>query len=594
MSEDFVSSAETRGANRYFDVAILGGGLAGQCLARQLRHELPQLSVAVIDMLTRPLPEAAFKVGEATVEMGAHYLSEAVGLSDNLKDRQLIKAGLRYFMGDAGGPFEERPEIGISTEPVFDTYLIDRGRLENDLRSMNESDGIELMEGAKVDDVELATDDSPHVVTYRLAKAGAAETLSARWVVDATGRRRLLQRKLDLGKPEDSYCSAAWFRVQGTVDVEDLVDRSKRDWHGRVPQGMRHKAVVHLLGEGYWIWVIPLPSDTTSIGIVADERIHPTSAYATKKKASTWLANHEPALAKHLEAYPRLDFRVMKRYSYSAERVFSGDRWACVGEAGVFADPFYAPGIDMIGLGNTLTIEMMRRDFDGRLEGSDVDEWNKWFIALNQALTHNIQAGFPNFGRPTPTTAKIMWDFAAAWGYQAPHVFNQTYLDSDLFKQYRVATSQFALLSHRMLNLFRDWAALPPGSSYRYLDYFSLRYVLELRERNLKAGKSAEEVLEDAKLNMATLEELAQVLFLIAVADQFPEHMSRFKDPVWLNVWGIGMDPSRWEADGLFEPRTEPRDLTSMRDDLFRGFNLSFNADEVSDELEVAGSDVSR
>lgn len=590
-----MSSIETSEANGAFDVAILGGGLAGQTLARQLHRELPQLSIAVIDMLARPLPEAAFKVGEATVEMGAHYLSDVVGLTDYLSDRQLLKMGLRYFMGDTSGPFEERPEIGISSMPRFDTFLIDRGRLENDLRAMNESAGIELVEGAKVDDVDLATDDGPHVVTYRLDKGGDAETISARFVVDATGRRRLLQRKLDLGQSEDSYCSAAWFRVEGKVDVEDLVDRSNRDWHGRVPQGMRHLAVVHLLGEGYWVWIIALASNSTSIGIVTDERIHPTSTYATKEKALTWLAKHEPVMAKYLESFPRMDFRVMKRYSYSAKRVFSVDRWACVGEAGVFADPFYSPGIDMIGVGNTIAVEMIRRDLEDRLEESVVDEWNQWFIALNQALTHNIQAGFPNFGRPTPTAAKIMWDFAAAWGYQAPHVFNRTYLDRDVFRQYRAATSKFAFLSSRMQKLFRDWAQLPPGrSSYRYLDYFSLRYVLDLRDRNLQAGKSADELIEDAKLNMATLEELAQVLFLAAVEDQFPNHLSRFEEPVWLNVWGIGMDPSRWEADGLFEPRTEPRDLTPIRDDLFRGLELHSDADELSDELEVAARGASR
>ena len=47
-----------------FDVVICGGGLAGLMLARHLRLELPQLSVAVIDRLVRPLPEAAFQGGQ--------------------------------------------------------------------------------------------------------------------------------------------------------------------------------------------------------------------------------------------------------------------------------------------------------------------------------------------------------------------------------------------------------------------------------------------------------------------------------------------------------------------------------------------------
>ena len=44
-----------------FDVVILGGGLAGGCLARQLRMEAPQLRVLVVEKRRHPVPEAAFK-----------------------------------------------------------------------------------------------------------------------------------------------------------------------------------------------------------------------------------------------------------------------------------------------------------------------------------------------------------------------------------------------------------------------------------------------------------------------------------------------------------------------------------------------------
>ena len=58
------------------DVVICGGGLAGLLLARQLRQQMPDLSVAVIDRMARPLPDAAHKVGESSVELGCQYLEE--------------------------------------------------------------------------------------------------------------------------------------------------------------------------------------------------------------------------------------------------------------------------------------------------------------------------------------------------------------------------------------------------------------------------------------------------------------------------------------------------------------------------------------
>ncbi|MCA9611955.1 MAG: FAD-dependent oxidoreductase, partial [Myxococcales bacterium] len=49
-----------------YDVIVCGGGLAGLTLAYQLRQELPDASVAVVERQKRPLPEAAHKVGESS------------------------------------------------------------------------------------------------------------------------------------------------------------------------------------------------------------------------------------------------------------------------------------------------------------------------------------------------------------------------------------------------------------------------------------------------------------------------------------------------------------------------------------------------
>jgi hypothetical protein len=64
-----------------FDVVICGGGLAGLLLARQLRRDLPELSVALVERVARPLPDACHKVGESSVELGSQYL-ERLGLRD--------------------------------------------------------------------------------------------------------------------------------------------------------------------------------------------------------------------------------------------------------------------------------------------------------------------------------------------------------------------------------------------------------------------------------------------------------------------------------------------------------------------------------
>ena len=107
-------------------------------------------------------------------------------------------------------------------------------------------------------------------------------------------------------------------------------------------QGDRAMSTNHLMGEGYWVWLIRLASGATSVGIVADPAFHPFGNFNTLAKARAWLAEHEPQCAAVLTEHEHLikDFRVMKHYSHGVAKVFDGrDRWCLTGDAGVFLDP---------------------------------------------------------------------------------------------------------------------------------------------------------------------------------------------------------------------------------------------------------------
>ena len=129
------------------DVAILGGGLAGLTLALQLKKKRPQCSIVVLEKGAHPAPEAAFKVGESTVEVAAHYFSEVLGLKEHIRARQLPKLGLRCFFQNAQSErLEHRVEFGSNSFFSRSTYQIDRGRFENHLRDEVQRVGVVLLQ----------------------------------------------------------------------------------------------------------------------------------------------------------------------------------------------------------------------------------------------------------------------------------------------------------------------------------------------------------------------------------------------------------------------------------------------------------------
>ena len=87
-----------------FDVVIAGGGLAGLTLARQLHLEAPHLRVLVCEKRRHPVPEAAFKVGESSVEIGAHYFKTIVDLEGAPRARSPSETGSALLL-----PAREQP-----------------------------------------------------------------------------------------------------------------------------------------------------------------------------------------------------------------------------------------------------------------------------------------------------------------------------------------------------------------------------------------------------------------------------------------------------------------------------------------------------
>src|SRR3954467_5459720 len=174
-----------------FDAVIMGGGLAGLMLALQLRQRFSDLRVLVLERRAHPVPHAAHKVGESSVEIGAHYFDTVLGLKAHMDEKQLRKFGFRFFFSEGRSDIEAVTEIGASRYLSVPSYQIDRGIFENFLGEEVQRRGIEFVDEALVENIELSESArEPHLIEWR---AGAERhRTEARWLVDACGRAGLL------------------------------------------------------------------------------------------------------------------------------------------------------------------------------------------------------------------------------------------------------------------------------------------------------------------------------------------------------------------------------------------------------------------
>ncbi|MFT5248191.1 MAG: flavin-dependent dehydrogenase [Gammaproteobacteria bacterium] len=498
-----------------YDVAILGGGLAGLTLSLQLKQAKPDIKIIVLERRDAAADQAAHKVGESTVELGTYYLREVLNLKNYLDAKQLPKHGLRFFLSPhLRDQIHKRVELGPREFLPVPSHQVDRGSLENDMADMSKELGNEIVLGAKVTQVDI--DDELHTVAY--AVDGQEAQVQCRWAVDATGRASLLKRKLGFAESIEHHVSSAWFRLDYKVDVDTWSDDP--NWHSKVKTGLRHLSTIHLMGKGYWVWIIPLVGDRTSVGIVADEKIHPLASYNKLDKALAWINEHEPQFGEELAKLTDkvLDFKIMKHFAHNSGETFSTDHWAVTGESGMFGDPFYSPGTDFISMSNTLVSDLILRD----LADEDIFFRTKFYAQVFRSLYDNWMPLYVDqyqmWGNTQVMLTKILWDWTAYWGINCMLFINDGLTDIPLMKSMiagpKAMLNRYAELSMQMQHLFRDWTPSENGEfSERYIDPFDLDFMRVLQEDIVDKQADMEILKSKLLANMDMLEVIAAEIF---------------------------------------------------------------------------------
>lgn len=512
-----------------YDVIVLGGGFAGLTLALHLKREFPELSILVLERQRHPLRPAAHKVGESTVELAAHYLGDLLGLREHLEHAQIKKFGLRYFFSEGRKDIENIVEFGPRRPLPVPSYQLDRGILETFLGEEVRRVGIDFRDGASVGRLDVGSGRTDHAVGFR---SGNSEyTASARWLIDASGRAGLLRQRFGLTRDNDHRVNAVWLRVDSRIDIDKW--SGDRDWLSRCTPQERWRSTNHMMGPGYWVWLIPLSSGAHSIGIVADGTMHPLKDMASFDRALNWLRHRQPMVAEAISDRrdALMDFRFLRNYSYGCARAFSTNRWALTGEAAFFTDPFYSPGADFIAISNTYIVSLIGHDRQGLDLSPYVRAYEQIFLQLYENALSLVRHQYPLFGNARVLPMKALWDGTYYWGVLCQLAMNGRLADLELLQAVSAELTEIAELNARMQQFFLDWHSASAASNDRcILDRFELDWCTDLYATLLDKQVGAR-LISRLRKNCALLRDLANTMTTQAMSVDRCAHTRLYSRP---------------------------------------------------------------
>jgi FADH2-dependent halogenase len=308
-----------------YDVAIIGGGPAGSTAATLLARAGRRVVVCEREKFPR------FHIGESLLpvsmktftRLGVHEKFEQAGFLRKFGGEMTSacsEKGVKFYFKDG---FQSQTEYSYQVPRAeFDKVLLDHAR----------ESGAEVREQTAVRQVEFF----PHLVELHLDdKSGAAEKITARYVIDASGRHSIIGSHFKLKETYPHLRKISIFAHYEGVELEEGRDAA---------------LTRQVRSADRWFWWIPLPNDRSSIGVVLDAELYRQS----KKSPEEFLEEsitEQPFLARRM-AHARRATQVYASadFSYRLTKL-TGERWMLAGDAAGFIDPVFSSGVFLAFLG---------------------------------------------------------------------------------------------------------------------------------------------------------------------------------------------------------------------------------------------------
>jgi flavin-dependent dehydrogenase len=304
------------------DVLVIGGGPAGATISALLARRGRRVALIEKDQHPR------FHIGESLLPMNMPLFQE-LGVADPVADMGLRKNGIDFFAQDDGEPRRATIYFDEAMDNSFPhAYQVRRSDFDRLLLDNAQRCGVEVRQRARVTSLDRLQADGCRARI--LDSEGRESTVSARFLVDASGRDTFLSRRLNLLRRNPDHNAAAIFG-----HFRNVPRREGRD-EGNIG--------LHWFEHG-WFWVIPLKDGITSVGAVCWPEYLKTRGNTPLDDFLRQTIANSPTLSPLMEsAEPVTAAQGTGNYSYWSSRLY-GDGYLMVGDAFAFVDPVFSSGV---------------------------------------------------------------------------------------------------------------------------------------------------------------------------------------------------------------------------------------------------------
>ncbi|MEA2559204.1 MAG: hypothetical protein QOH06_708 [Acidobacteriota bacterium] len=499
------------------DVLIIGAGLAGLTLARQLLLSRPEIEILMLDRLAE-VPSPKQKVGEATVQMSGYYYSRVLEMEEHLLREHFLKYNLRfYWKSERGGEvWEDLSQSYVRKISNIATYQLDRNKFEAAVLEKNrECPSFELVNPITDLNVDLAEDGGPHSFSFQVD--GREIAGRAAWVVDSSGRGRYLVRKQKLDRPSPIKHGSSFLWVEGLLDPEKCTNldrkqirlRPERSALGHFPTFL---ATNHYCGEGYWFWEIPLHGKT-SLGLVYDSANIAFKDVSTPEKLVEWICREYPLFARDLPNRKILYHSGLTSFALDNGQMISPAHWALCGEACRFTDPLYSPGGDLISTYNTLISDAILTSDQGELE-SKIRYYEPLARAIYEAYVPSFAVSYNTLGDQECFSLRYVWELTVYFAFYVFPFINDLHVNQSFLPGFLRRFSQLGPINqgiHRVLADYYRWKkenAVLEAPEPVFFDFMEVGALVAAELTFYKVGvglDEARQVLDDQLENLRDL-----------------------------------------------------------------------------------------